>query len=90
MEDGISGLLHHHHEDMLQERWACRLDVDKTVSLWGCIFQMVLQTQVLRVRQVNEPYIRLTQENLIENSVQKCLPYILNDEGPCYYFSSLS
>ena len=38
----------------------------------------MLQTQVLRVGQVNEPCIGLTQENLIENSVQNCLPYILN------------
>jgi len=74
---------------MLQERWAYRLDVDKTVSLQGCIFQIVLQTQVFRIGQVNEPCIGLTQENSIENSVQECLPYILNDKGPCYYFSSL-
>jgi len=46
----------------------------------------MLQTQILKVGQVNEPYIRLTQENSIENSVQECLPYILNDDGPCYYF----
>ena len=31
----------------------------------------------------------LTQENLIENSVQDCLSYILNYHGPCYYFSNL-
>jgi len=37
----------------------------------------LLQTQVLRVEQVNEPYIGLTQENSIENSVQDSLPYIL-------------
>ena len=30
----------------------------------------VLQTQDLRVSQVNEPYIRLTQENSIKNSIQ--------------------
>jgi len=36
----------------------------------------MLQTQVLRVRQVNEPYIGLTQENLIESSLQSSLPYI--------------
>jgi len=28
---------------------------------------LVLQTQVLSVRQVNEPYIGLTQENSMEN-----------------------
>ena len=33
---------------------------------------------------------RITQGNLIENSVQECLPYILNSDGPYYYFSSLS
>jgi len=33
----------------------------------------VLQTQVLRVGQVNEPHIGLIQENSIENSVQDCL-----------------
>jgi len=36
----------------------------------------MLQTQVLRVRQVNKSYIGLTQENLIESSVQTSLPYI--------------
>ena len=50
---------------------------------------IVLQTQVLRVRQANEPCIGLTQENLIENSIQKCLSYILSYDSPCYYFSSL-
>ena len=38
---------------------------------------MLLQTQVLRVRQVNKSYIGLTQENLIEISLQTSLPYIL-------------
>jgi len=38
----------------------------------------MLQTQVFRAGQVNKPCIRLTQENLIENFVQDCLPYILN------------
>ena len=45
----------------------------------------LLQTQVLRVRQVNEPCIGLTQEN----SVQDCLPYILKSYGLCYSTSSL-
>ena len=43
----------------------------------------VLQTQVLRVGQENEPCIGLTQENSIENSIQDCLPYILNPPGLC-------
>ena len=41
----------------------------------------MLQTQNLRVSQVNEPYIRLTQENSIENSVQNLLSYILKAYG---------
>ena len=43
----------------------------------------MLQTQVLRVGQVNEPCIRLIQENSIENSVQDSLSYILKPYGPC-------
>jgi len=43
----------------------------------------LLQTQVLRVGQVNEPYIGLIQENLIENSVQDSLPYILKSHHLC-------
>jgi len=33
--------------------------------------------------------LRLIQENSIENSVQDHLPYILNYNDLCYYFSSL-
>jgi len=47
---------------------------------------LMLQTQVLRVEQVNEPCIGLTQENSIENSVQDCLPYILNSMVHANYF----
>ena len=47
---------------------------------------MMLQTQVLRVGQVNEPYIEFTQENSIENSVQDCLPYILISMVYASYF----
>jgi len=50
---------------------------------------VMLQAQVLRVGQVDEPCIRLTQENLIENSVQNCLLYILRPHGLCYSTSSL-
>ena len=49
----------------------------------------MLQTQVLKMGPVNEPCIGLTQGNLIENSVQDCLPYILKPHGPCYSTSSL-
>ena len=51
--------------------------------------QSILQTQVLRVRQVNESCIGLIQENSIENSVQDCLHYILQPHGPCYSTFSL-
>ena len=51
--------------------------------------KMMLQTQVLRDRQVNKPCIGLIQENLIENSVLDCLLYIINYHGSCYYSSSL-
>ena len=47
---------------------------------------LILQTQVLRVEQVNEPCIGLTQENSIENPVQDCLPYILNSMVHTNYF----
>ena len=43
----------------------------------------MLQTQVLSVEQANEPCIGLTQENLIENSVQDSLPYILKPHDLC-------
>jgi len=39
------------------------------VSLRILFILVILQTQVLRVGQVNEPCIGLTQENSIENSV---------------------
>jgi len=39
-----------------------------------------------RVGQVKEPYIGLTQENLIENSVQDCLSYIQIPNSPCELF----
>ena len=38
----------------------------------------MLQTQNLKVGQVNEPCIELTQENSIENSIQDSLSYVLN------------
>ena len=44
---------------------------------------IMLQTQILRVGQVNKPCIGLTQENLIENSVQDSLPYILKPYSLC-------
>jgi len=43
----------------------------------------LLQIQALRVGQVKEPCIGLTQENSIENSVQDSLPYIPWTHGPC-------
>ena len=48
-----------------------------------CLRGVVLQTQALRVGQVKEPCIGLTQENSIESSVQDSLPYIPRTHGPC-------
>ena len=39
--------------------------------------------------QVNEPCTGLTQENLIENSLQDCLPYILQSHSLFYSAFSL-
>jgi len=50
----------------------------------------VLQFKDLRVGQRKEPCIGLTQENLIENSVQDCLPYILIPNGLCELFLAYS
>ena len=46
------------------------------ISLSSTLSIAMLQTQVLRVGQVNEPCIGLTQENSIESSLQSSLPYI--------------
>jgi len=46
---------------------------------------LVLQSQDLRVDQEKESCIGFTQENSIENSVQDCLPYILNYHSLCYF-----
>ena len=59
------------------------------------IVNTILKTQLLqikdfRVSQRKEPCIGFIQKNLIENSIQDCLSYILNYNGSCYYFSSLS
>jgi len=48
----------------------------------------LLQLNDLRVGQREESCIGLTQENLIENSVQDCLPYILNYHGSWYGYSN--
>ena len=42
----------------------------------------MLQTQVLRVEQVDESYIRLIQENSIEFLLQFSLSYIPFGDGP--------
>ena len=71
----------------MENRKVNRKENEKKLSLLPVILTYnLLQTQVLRVEQVNEPCIGLTQEN----SVQNCLPFILNYNGLCYYFSSLS
>ena len=44
------------------------------IYLHTSLHLLLLQTQVLSARQVNESCIGLTQENSIENSVQNSLP----------------
>ena len=55
-----------------------------SLKKWNWV--LMLQTQVFSVGQVNEPCIGLIQENLIENSVQDCLSYILIPSGLCELF----
>ena len=50
------------------------------------LLSYMLWSQDLRVGQTKKPYIGLTQENSIENSVQDCLPYILIPNGLCELF----
>ena len=47
---------------------------------------LILQLKDTRVGQWEEPYIRLTQENSIESSVQVSLPYIQIPNGLCKLF----
>ena len=47
---------------------------------------LVLQLKSLRVNLREEPCIKLIQENLIENSVQDCLPYIQIPNSLCKLF----
>ena len=54
-----------------------------TLSLPGYMIALSLCFNDLRVDQRREPYIGLTQENLIEISVQDCLPYILKPNRLC-------
>jgi len=58
--------------------------------LFPSLKSYVLQIKNLRVGQWKEPCIRLTQENLIENSVQGCLPYIWIPNGLCELFLAYS
>ena len=49
----------------------------------------MLQLKDLRGGQEEEPCIEFTQENLIEDSIQNCLSYILKSHGLCNYYFSL-
>ena len=52
---------------------------------WTCYDSMTLE--LIKERNL---VLGLIQENLMENSVQNCLPYILKPHGLCYYYFSLS
>ena len=56
---------------------------------WTFDRQGMLQFQDFRVGQKKEPYIRFTQENLVESSVQTSLFYIPNQVVYANSFSSL-
>jgi len=65
--------------------------ISSSSSIWSNFFRYkcllyMLQIKDLRVDQWEEPCIGLTQENLIENSIQDCLFYILILNGPCKLF----
>ena len=71
----------HTHE--MDEGSSCKHSCIQHSAILPLLELLLLQTQVLRIRQVDEPCIGLTQENLIENSIQGSLPYILMPQGPC-------
>jgi len=58
--------------------------IDFHLQVWtGVEVCECYKLKTFRVGQKKEPYIEFMQENLIENSVQDSLPYILNLHGLC-------
>ena len=53
------------------------------------LYNIYYNLKTLELNYKRNLVLGLTQENLIENSVQDCLPYILNYHSSYYYFSSL-
>ena len=54
-----------------------------------CIFRLIYKCYKLKPLELDQRknlVLGLIQENLIENSVQDCLPYILIPNGPCKPF----
>ena len=64
---------------------------EETSEIKKISYHKVLDVNLMILELIKERnlVLKLTQENLIKNSVQDCLPYILNYHGLCYYFSSL-
>ena len=64
---------------------------EETSEIKKISYHKVLDINLMILELIKERnlVLKLTQENLIKNSVQDCLPYILNYHGLCYYFSSL-
>jgi len=71
---------------------ALRVLVSQPSTLANCSLVFSLQQglcyklKTLEFGQKSKPYIGLTQENLIENSVQDCLSYIQIPNGLCKLF----
>jgi len=79
-------ILEHGKIEVFHFSRSCRTFNSSSLNLSVLEGFLLLQSQDLRVGQVKEPYIGLTQENSIENSVQNCLPYIQILNGLCELF----
>ena len=58
-------------------------------QMFSRVIERCYNSKTLEWVNMKNLILGLTQENLIENSVQNCLHFMLNYNGLCYYFSSL-
>jgi len=58
-------------------------------QMFSRVIERCYNSKTLEWVNMKNLVLGLTQENLIENSVQNCLSFILNYNSLCYYFSSL-
>jgi len=66
------------------------------LTVWWIVFLIGFKNEwtyydsmTLELIKERNHVLGLIQENLMENSVQNCLPYILKPHGLCYYYFSL-